>query len=333
MQASEDSVPDISLVLKSMRKKRDGKEKKEERPKKKSRRKAKDEAFFEELAETEAVFFHAVEKITKTLSSRVTSSYAYLEDLEKAPQEILRKRKRIRSKLEKDKIEEKKNKPIIKKASPRTIIIPAEERKIDEKEEEAVAEAPFVISKRAVKKRRKVCAVKVCEPEICCADLEEKRKATLQTQLTSKKKFSSEGESLADVLADEVEEAKREVRAWWEREARKRNLWSPGTFGVAHEKPGRKKEKVENGDDVSPVRDAEEGRSDFRQLAETSSKWKSRNEGEDKTSRAQGKRAVRQLESHLGERAQKTETRPTPSAYNGEPKEETATQRATGDSN
>lgn len=90
----------------------------------------------------------------------------------------------------------------------------------------------------------------------------------MHTELTSRKKFSLEGESLADVLADEVEEAKREVRAWWKKEARKRNLWPPGTFGVAHEKPERKKKKVENGDDVSPVRDAKEGRSDFRQLAE-----------------------------------------------------------------
>lgn len=84
----------------------------------------------------------------------------------------------------------------------------------------------------------------------------------MQTQLSSKKKFSLEDKSLADVLADEVEEAKREVRAW-EKEVRKRNLWPPGTFGVAHEKSERKKEKVENGDDVSPVRDAKEGKIGF----------------------------------------------------------------------
>jgi len=78
MQVSEGSASD-QFVSKSIRKKRNGKEKsrdksqvkiREEQLKKRSRRKAKDEVFFEELAETEAMFFHAVKRVTKTLSSR-----------------------------------------------------------------------------------------------------------------------------------------------------------------------------------------------------------------------------------------------------------------------
>jgi len=163
--------------------------------------------------------------------------------------------------------------------------------------------------------------------------ISEKRKATLQTQLTSKEKKSSleKSESLATVLADEAEKARKEVRAWWEREARKCNLRPPGTIGVVHEKSKKKKEKVENGDDVSPVRDAEGERSNFRQLVETSSKWKFGNEGEDKISQAQGKKAAKQLEPYLD--AQERETYPILSAYNGEPKEKTATQHINRDDN
>lgn len=51
-------------------------------------------------------------------------------------------------------------------------------------------------------------------------------------------------ESLAAVLADEAEEARKEVRAWGEREVRKRNLRPPGTIGVAHQKGKRRKSKT-----------------------------------------------------------------------------------------
>lgn len=80
----EDSASDhSSLASKREQKKRGDREKsrdksvqaghvktREELPRKRFRRKAKDEAFFEELAETEAAFFHTVERVTKTLSSR-----------------------------------------------------------------------------------------------------------------------------------------------------------------------------------------------------------------------------------------------------------------------
>jgi len=77
MQVSKGVVSE-QLVSKTTRKKRNDKEKRdklqvkmrEEHSKKRSRRKAKDEVFFEKLAETETMFFHAVERVTKTLSSR-----------------------------------------------------------------------------------------------------------------------------------------------------------------------------------------------------------------------------------------------------------------------
>lgn len=91
-------------------------------------------------------------------------------------QEILRKR--VLYNAIKDKVELKKQrKPIIRKRTRMTIVLPVtEERKADEEEEViAKTKAPIVISKRVVRKPRQVCAVKVCKPEICCADLEGKQ--------------------------------------------------------------------------------------------------------------------------------------------------------------
>lgn len=154
----------------------------------------------------------------------------------------------------------------------------------------------------------------------------EKRKTKLQTQLTSKEEKSSwiitqrrrklfdfeqklpkhlsikkrrillENEPLANVLANEVEEARREMRAWQERIALdKRDSWRPRTIEVIHEKPEEEKKKeVEKGDVESPVQ-KEEKRTDFRQLAETSSK----SAIGDKTLQEHGKREAMKLDSHL----------------------------------
>lgn len=176
----------------------------------------------------------------------------------------------------------------------------------------------------------------------------EKREAELRTQLASEEEKSSrvitqrrhklfdleqklpehssvgerrtlleEDELLANVLADEVEEARREMRTWQERIALgKRDSLRPEMIGVVHENLEGKKKEVGNGDVESPVRSAEEERSDFRQLetaaVETTSKWKS--VIEDKTLQARGKRKARKLESHLEKCAQEEETHPTLSA-------------------
>lgn len=104
------------------------------------------------------------------------------------------------------------------------------------------------------------------------------------------------GESLADVLADEVEEARREMRAWQERIALgKRDSWRPRTTEVVHGKPEGKKKEVGNGDVETPVREME--RSDFRQLAEPNSKLKFAIE--DKILQTRGKRKARKFDSHL----------------------------------
>lgn len=112
---------------------------------------------------------------------------------------------------------------------------------------------------------------------------------------------------LTDTFADKVEAAKREVRAWRRRAAsRKRDFWSPRATEVAHEKPERKKKEV--GADESPVRYAEKGRSDFRQLAETSTAgWEY--SGEEKTSLTRKeKRAA--TESHLEKYTREAKTYP-----------------------
>lgn len=120
-----------------------------------------------------------------------------------------------------------------------------------------------------------------------------------------------EDESLADILADEVEEARREMRAWQEKIALdKRDSWRPQTIGVVHEKPEGKKKEVGNGDVESPVRGVEEGRSDFRQLSETSAEWKSAIE-DTATLQAHGKRKTTKLASHLEKYVQEEETHPT----------------------
>lgn len=107
-------------------------------------------------------------------------------------------------------------------------------------------------------------------------------------------------------LAGEIERAKREMRAWQERIALdKRNFWRPQTIEVVHEKPEGKKEEVGNGDVESPVRGVVEGRSDFRQLAETSSKWESAIE--DETLQAHGKRKTGKSESDLEKYVQEEE--------------------------
>ncbi|XP_018313159.1 dynein intermediate chain 3, ciliary [Mycetomoellerius zeteki] len=340
-----------------------------EHPKKKSRMKRleKDDTFFKELADSEAAFFQTVKK--------EFASYPRLdpetEQMISLMQETPRKRKILR---ESAKVEEKisntawllKSRERIRTGKSisltRSLI---EEIEVDKEEvkEKAIAkiEAPFIKPIKIVKKRRgqilsKVCAVEVCKPEICCADLEEKRKAELQIQLASEEEKSSwvitqrrpklfdfeqklpehssiekrrilleEGESLANVLADEVEEARREMRAWQERIALgKRDSWRPRTIEVIHEKPEGKKKEVGNGDVESPVRNVEEGRMDFRQLAETSSKWKSAIG--DKTLQARGKREATKLDSHLEKCAQEEETYPTLSAYTDESTETVTTE-------
>ncbi|RLU23981.1 hypothetical protein DMN91_004189 [Ooceraea biroi] len=301
-------------------------------------------AFFEDLADTEAEFFQAVE--------REIASYPTLEDLDVEQmvslQETLHKKKRkvLRDPL---KIEQE----IVaspEKAQQRKFTIrektramrpksrvesPPREIEVDKKEEVARAEAPSARPKKTPRRRRgilrKVCSVEICEPEICCADLEEKRKAKLRAQkLASREKESSrdvtprklsdlvqklaepssvgkrsilleeDGRMLANVLADEVKEAKREVRAWQETVASgKRDVRRARTTDVVQEKSHGKKRKAGSGDNESPVRDATEGGSDFRQLAETSTGvWKS--VSEDETSRERGKGQAGKLDSHLG---------------------------------
>jgi len=104
-----------------------------------------------------------------------------VEDLEEMRQEILRKKKRFLLEAMEDEIDlRKKRKPIIRRKIRAPTIFPVivlpEERKVDEEEEvTAKTEAlPIAISKRAVKKLRKVCTVEVCKPEICCTDLKGK---------------------------------------------------------------------------------------------------------------------------------------------------------------
>lgn len=126
-----------------------------------------------------------------------------------------------------------------------------------------------------------------------------------------KRRILEENKLLTDIFADKVEAAKREVRAWRRRAvSRKRDFWSPRATEVAHEKPERKKKEVRNGADESPVRNAEKGRSDFRQLAETSTAgWEYSGDGEDKTSLTRKeKRAA--TESHLEKYTREAKTYP-----------------------
>ncbi|XP_018351599.1 PREDICTED: dynein intermediate chain 3, ciliary-like [Trachymyrmex septentrionalis] len=325
-------------------------------PKKKSRMKRleKDDTFFEELVDSEAAFFQTVKK--------EFASYPKLdpetEQMISLMQETLRKKKimrdsaKVEEKINKNAqklVKNKERKRALKDKSAisltRSLI---KKIKVDKEKDEAVAkiEAPFIKPKGIVKDRQrqilsKVCAVEVCKPEICCADLEEKRKTELQTQVASEEeKYSwiiaqrrrklfdfqeklpehssiekrrillEEDEPLANVLADKVEEARREMRAWQKRIAlSKRDSWRPRTIEVIHEKPEGKKMEVGNGDVESPVRNVKEERTDFRQLAETSSKWKSAIG--DKTLQVRGKREAMKLDSHLEKCAQGEETHPT----------------------
>lgn len=115
-----------------------------------------------------------------------------------------------------------------------------------------------------------------------------------------------EDESLADVLADKVEEARREMRAWQEKIALdKRDFWRLQT--IVHQKPEGKKKEVGKGDVESPVRGVEKGRSDFWQFSETSAKWKSAIED---TTTSQGKGKTRKHDSHLEKHVQEEETGP-----------------------
>ncbi|KYN19471.1 Dynein intermediate chain 3, ciliary [Trachymyrmex cornetzi] len=243
--------------------------------KKKSRMKRleKDDTFFEELGGSETAFFQTVKKEFATYPRLDPET----EQMISLMQETLRKKKILR---ESAKVEEKisktgqilKYKEKIKVLKDKSAISLTrsliEEIEVDkeEDEEEAVAkiDAPFIKPKKIVKKRRgqilsKVCAVEVCKPEICCADLEE----------------------------------------------------------------GKKKE-VGNGDVESPVRNVEEERTDFRQLVETSSKWKSAIGN--KTLQVRGKREAMKLDSHLEKCAQGEETHPTLSACTDESMETVTTE-------
>ncbi|KAL6259716.1 hypothetical protein P5V15_009629 [Pogonomyrmex californicus] len=364
MQASEDFATDHSaLVSKKHKNTENNKEKNKDRTqvkekgehsKKKfrTRRLEKDDkSFFEELAESEAAFFQTVKK--------EFSNYSKLEDLDiermiHLTKEISHKKKKVlhESAAENKIVVQKRTNP-----KSRTRLLQEMEFDKEEDEERVVTqiEEPFVKLRKTVKKRReilsKVCAVEVCKPEICCADIEGKLsapydstnwKAKLQTQLALKgKKFSwdvtlqrhklfdleqklehssvgkillEEDESLANVFANEVKEARREMRAWQKRIALdKRDSWRPQTIEVVHEKPEKKKEEVGNGDVESPV---EKGKSDFRQLTETSSKWKP--VSGDKTPQARGKKEPRELNPHLEKCAEEEETHSTLSAYTDE---------------
>ena len=86
------------------------------------------------------------------------------------------KQKPLKYKERKKELKELKDKSAI--SLTRSLI---EEIEVDKEKEEAVAkiEAPFIKPKKIVKKRwkqilTKVCAIEVCKPEICCADLEGK---------------------------------------------------------------------------------------------------------------------------------------------------------------
>ncbi|KAG5329903.1 DYI3 protein, partial [Acromyrmex charruanus] len=368
MQANEDSVTDHSAFI--SKKKGNNREKnkalvkeKGDSPKKKSRIKKLEQindTFFKELADSEAAFFQTVKKEFANYPSLDPET----EQMISLMQETLRKKKivyepaKVEEKINKNAklnikenpLKYKKRKKELKKLKDKSAISLTkpliEEIEVDKEKEEAVAkiEEPFIKPKKIVKKRweqilSKVCTIEVCKPEICCADLEEKWKTELQTQLASEEEKSSwiitqrrrklfeqklpehssiekrrilseEDEPLANVLADEVEEARREMRAWQERIALgKRDSWRPRTIEVIHEKPEGKKREVGNGDVESPVRNVEEERTDFRQLAETSSKWKSAIG--DKTLQVRGKRKAIKLDSHLEKCAQEEETHPT----------------------
>ncbi|XP_071582849.1 uncharacterized protein [Temnothorax nylanderi] len=325
MQAGvhEDSTADhLTFVSKNRRKKGNNKGKnknraqvkeKVEHSRKKSRMRKleKDGTFFEELTESEAAFFQTVKKELESYSRLDPETEETISLMQETPRKkkiIAREPVMVENKIAK--IAPKQHKFVrgertkaARPKSPRSLI---EEIEVDKEEdgERAVTtlEAPFAKPRKTVKKRRgeeilsKVCAVEVCKPEICCADLEEKRKAELRTQLASeekespwvitqrrrklfdleqklpehssigKRKILLEDESLADVLADEVEEARREMRAWQERIALgKRDSWRPQTIEVVHGKPEGKKKEAGNGDVESPVRGVVEmGRSDFR---------------------------------------------------------------------
>lgn len=150
--------------------------------------------------------------------------------------------------------------------------------------------------------------------------ISEKRKAKLRARDISKedesafwkRKILKKNKLLTDKFADEVEAAKREVRAWRQRVmSGKRDFWSPRATEIVYEKPEKKKKETRNGADKSPVRNAEEGRSDFRQLAETSSKWKFSNssDGKDKTSQTREKRKA--AEPHIEKYIRESETYPS----------------------
>ncbi|KYM78885.1 Dynein intermediate chain 3, ciliary [Atta colombica] len=282
------------------------------------------DAFFEELADSEAAFFQIVNKEFASYPRLDPETEQIISLMQKT---VLRDSAKTKEKISKQEQKLPKYKEKIKALKDKNIITRPLMKKIDKKKDEE--EAPFI--KKIVKKRwkqilSKVCAVEVCKPEICCADLEEKRKTELQTQLASKEEKSSwiitqrrrklfdfeqklpkhlsikkrrillENEPLANVLANEVEEARREMRAWQERIALdKRDSWRPRTIEVIHEKPEEEKKKeVEKGDVESPVQ-KEEKRTDFRQLAETSSK----SAIGDKTLQEHGKREAMKLDSHL----------------------------------
>ncbi|KYN06592.1 Dynein intermediate chain 3, ciliary [Cyphomyrmex costatus] len=270
MQASihEDSASDRSaFILKKKGNQEKNKNKapvkeKGEQPKKKSRMKRleKDDTFFEELADSEAAFFQTVKKEFATYPKLDPEIEQMISLMQETPRKkkILRESATVEKKIIKTEQRQPKSRGERTRAvrpisSTRSLTEGIEvDKEEDEKEAAAKIEVPFIKPKKIVKKRRgqilsKVCAVEVCKPEICCADLEE-----------------------------------------------------------------GKKKKVGNGDVESPVRNVEEGRRDFRQLAETSSKWKSAIG--DKTLQARGKREATKLDSHLEKCAQE-ETHPTLSAY------------------
>lgn len=152
------------------------------------------------------------------------------------------------------------------------------------------------------------------------ADLEEKLPGRTATW---KGRIPLQGESLAYVLADEAEEAKREVRAWQRRVmSGKRDFWlSPRTSEILHGKPeGR--EETRSGDDDDD--ELSEGSSDFRRSVKTSPEKKSRSEGDSATSPGRGKGKAEQL--HLTKCTQEDDVLSAPaSVHSGDTTEMTPT--------
>lgn len=125
-----------------------------------------------------------------------------------------------------------------------------------------------------------------------------------------RRRIPLQGESLAYVLADEAEEAKREVRVWQRRVmSGKRDFWlSPRTSEIVYGNPEGEEEAGSGGGDDND--ESSEGKSDFRRPVETSPRKEPRSEDDSATSPVRRRRAAEQL--HLEKCAQEGDV---PSTY------------------